>query len=153
MSPFTQWKNAVRLPLWQRGIEGDFRIAASVLLLTLACLPPAAQAAELGRLFFTPQERAELEARGGAQNDERGPRDSITVNGMIQKNGGKRIVWIDGKPQAQPVSPGKSPTSVQVVLPGSVTAVEVKVGQRIELNSVAAPENRKSAVPAPDDDD
>lgn len=107
--------------------------AVFVILLT----SPATHAAELGRLFFTPQERAKFEMLGAAKMDS--PvvqRESLTVNGMIQKSGGKRIFWINGEQQDGMVSPGKAPASVRVTVPGSSEPVELKVGQRIELNPV-----------------
>lgn len=92
-------------------------------------------AAELGRLFFTPQERAQLERQGAVKADAPVQRDSLTVNGMIQKSGGKRIFWINGEKQEAVAAPGKAPASVKVTVPGNSQPVEVKVGQRIELNS------------------
>ncbi|WP_407897288.1 hypothetical protein [Ferrigenium sp. UT5] len=92
-------------------------------------------AAELGRLFFTPQERAQLEIQGAVKSDAPAQRDSLTVNGMIQKNGGKRIFWINGEKQEAVAATGKAPASVKVTVPGNRQPVEVKVGQRIELNA------------------
>ena len=105
--------------------------AAFVFLLT----SPATQSAELGRLFFTPQERAQLERQGALKSAQPAARiDTLTVNGMIQKSGGKRIYWINGEQQDAVASPGQAPASVRVTVPGKPQPVEVKVGQRIELN-------------------
>ena len=95
---------------------------------------PAAQSAELGRLFFTPQERDQLEIQGAVKSDAPVQRDTLTDNGMIQKSGGKRIYWINGEQQDAVASPGQAPASVRVTVPGKPQPVEVKVGQRIELN-------------------
>jgi len=62
--------------------------------------------------------------------------DTLTVNGMIQKSGGKRIYWINGEQQDAVASSGQAPASVRVTVPGKPQPVEVKVGQRVELNPV-----------------
>lgn len=95
-----------------------------------------ANAAELGRLFFTPQERDQLEIQGAVKSDAPVQRDTLTVNGMIQKIGGKRIYWINGEQQDAVASPEKAPASVRVAVPGKPQPVEVKVGQRVEMNPV-----------------
>ena len=96
-----------------------------------------ANAAELGRLFFTPQERAQLERQGALKSAQPAARiDTLTVNGMIQKSGGKRIYWINGEQQDAVASPEKAPASVRVAVPGKPQPVEVKVGQRVEMNPV-----------------
>ncbi len=138
--PATLTPNVGRTSVRQTGFDPQNRspwvwsvFAAFVFLLA----SPAAQSAELGRLFFTPQERAKFEMRGAAMADA--PvvqRDSLTVNGMVQKSGGKRIFWINGEQQDAVTSPEKAPASVRVTVPGSNQPVEVKVGQRIELNPV-----------------
>ena len=94
-------------------------------------------ATELGRLFFTPQERAKFEMQG-AKADTPAQRDTLTVNGMIQKSGGKRIFWINGEQQDAVTSPEKAPASVRVTVPGNSQPVEVNVGQRIELNPASS---------------
>jgi len=96
-----------------------------------------ANAAELGRLFFTPQERAQLERQGALKSVQPAARiDTLTVNGMIQKSGGKRIYWINGEQQDAVASSGQAPASVRVTVPGKPQPVEVKVGQRVEMNPV-----------------
>ena len=115
--------------------EGRNPVGKICLLAFILCASCAGvtNAAELGRLFFTPQERAKLETQG-AKADAPVQRDTLTVNGMIQKSGGKRIFWINGEQQDAVASPEKAPASVKVTVPGNSRPVEVKVGQRIELN-------------------
>lgn len=113
------------------------------LFAVLVSLPisPATHAAELGRLFFTPQEREQLEIQGAVKSAGPVQRDTLTVNGMLQKSGGKRIYWINGEQQTAVASPEKAPPSVRVTVPGNSQPVELKVGQRIELNPAqTAPE-------------
>jgi hypothetical protein len=103
---------------------------------------PATQAAELGRLFFTQNERAQLERQHVLSADEAGNDSrSLIVNGMIQRDGGKRIIWINGKQQTAGPADSRSPASVPVILPGKTESVKVKVGQRLMLDAPeAAPE-------------
>lgn len=99
----------------------------------------AAQSAELGRLFFTQNERAQLERQHVLSADEAGDDSrSLIVNGMIQRNGGKRIIWINGEQQPAGSADSRTPASVPVILPGQTESVEVKVGQRLMLDAPEA---------------
>ncbi len=100
-------------------------------------------AAELGRLFYTPQQRAQLEAQQTTgQSVEGGKRNFIMVNGVIQKQGGNRIVWINGTQQPAAYGNEKSPSTVPVTVPGKSQPVQVKVGQRLLLEAPAPEENQ-----------
>lgn len=108
-------------------------------LLTIALLIVAqtAGAEELGRLFFTPAQRAQLEQgkpQGGASGGSRG---TLTVNGIVQKHGGGRTVWINGVPQDADTSDDRSPESVPVLIPGSKQSVKVKVGEKVPITPSA----------------
>lgn len=106
----------------------------ATLSLTLASLP-AAHSEELGRLFFTPEQRAQLNhgkfQEGDASSDSR----SLTVNGIVQKQGGQRTAWINGVPQPAGKSDERNPASLPVTIPNHAQPVTVKVGQRININS------------------
>jgi len=120
-------------------------------LLTAAA--PIAQASELGRLFYTPEQRAQLEAQkitgatttGGNQN-------YIVVNGVIQKQGGNRIVWLNGEAQT-PVRASNNPASIDVAVPGKTKHVQVKVGQRLILDTPPPSDASSSPAKPADDDD
>jgi hypothetical protein len=110
-------------------------VARYALIISLSLLPQA-HADELGRLFFTPSERKQLEhqhtLKGGNENDNSG-QSVITVNGVIKRSDGSRIVWING--QAQNLSPGRDPNKIPVIVPGKKKPVEVKVGERLYLDT------------------
>jgi len=94
-------------------------------------------AGELGRLFYTPQERAQLEAQQASGATIEGvKRNFIIVNGVIQKQGGNRIVWLNGEAQT-PVRSNNNPASIDVAVPGKSKHVQVKVGQRLMLDTPA----------------
>ncbi len=111
-----------------------------------------AHAAELGRLFYTPQQRAQLESQvTSSDSTDVGPRDSLVVNGVIQRQGGKRTVWVNGQQQPADHGNARSPATVPVTVPGRSGAVRLKVGQRLLLNTAPsnAGEGGDSEQPAP----
>ncbi|TAJ76497.1 MAG: hypothetical protein EPO42_12350 [Gallionellaceae bacterium] len=111
-----------------------------ILLLLMLGLPAHAPAEVLGRLFFSPADRAQLERQKtqlANAADDGSPQSVVTVNGIIQRSDGSRIVWINGKPQK--LGPGAHPGSVSIPLPGKNKSVEVRVGQRIVVDRAARP--------------
>jgi hypothetical protein len=112
--------------------------------LVLTVLPCGAVAQEkIGRLFFTPEQRIRLEQLESKPEGETAViiSDKILVNGIVQRNGGSRVVWINGVPQSQKGTNGIlverdiTPDSVPVKIPGTGNLVRLKVGQSIDLNS------------------
>lgn len=117
-----------------------------LLLCFITSLQPA-QAKELGRLFFTPEQRQLLESgqlRASAANDPTSA--TVVVNGIVQKKGGKRTVWINGIPQAAGPSNEQSPAATPVLVPGKARPVQLKVGQKLMLDQP----NSSSAESAPE---
>lgn len=117
------------------------------LALMLSC---AAGAETLGRLFYTPAQRAQMDYEFAQEVQPGGNGNSLTLNGIVQMHGGKRTAWINGV--AQPVGPGddRSPASQHVRLPGQNRTVRLKVGQRVLLDSAAGPAAADAGTPAPD---
>ncbi len=112
------------------------------LLLSLLGGLNAAQAGELGRLFYTPEQRQQLEYQDASANsNESGPRNYIVVNGIVQKKGGNRTVWINGTAQPTERSDGKNPAVAPVTVPGKSNPMRLKVGQRLLLNAPSEQEN------------
>jgi len=75
------------------------RAAAFVLLLLLA---PGAEAQELGRLFFTPQQRADLDARRKARVPDKPAAAAVAspvtrLDGYVKRSDGPSTVWINGE--------------------------------------------------------
>lgn len=75
------------------------RLAAATLL--CAILPALAQAQELGRLFFTPEQRANLDLRRRARMPDKlaAPLAAPTtrVDGYVKRSTGPSTVWINGE--------------------------------------------------------
>ena len=74
------------------------------LLLLLTCSVPAA---ELGRVFFTPGERARMEGRIPAQ---------ARLQGVVQRTDGARTVWLDGRRYRDVALPSEAEAQVHVRL-------------------------------------
>jgi hypothetical protein len=109
------------------------------LLLALYAPFPSAQAGELGRLFYTPQQRQQLEYQESSNSSADGSsRNSIIVNGVVQKQGGNRTVWINGVPQTAVRGNDQTPASVPVTVPGKSRPIRAKVGQRVLIETPPA---------------
>jgi hypothetical protein len=75
------------------------------IVLALACLafgPPAA-AQEIGRLFFTPEQRQALDARRKARLPDRPSAPMVVspttrLDGYVHRSGGKSTVFVNGEP-------------------------------------------------------
>ena len=126
------------------------RITLLLPALLLAALP-AAQAAELtGRLFFTPDQRAQLDqlrrqkAIASQASDEPVP-ETVTYNGIIRRSDGKTTIWMNNQPMSDAeLRSGQSVTGSvsrdgRIVLQnpqaGSGAKLELKVGQSATLLS------------------
>ena len=149
----------------------------ALLAILILLLPLPARAAEpLGRLFFTPEQRAQLDTlrtkkvAASQVKDEPVP-ENITYSGIVQRSDGKSTVWVnnkalsehdvretgslvgrierDGRILVQPFQGSKAP------------AMRLKVGQSAELlsgqineragsaNAETAPKNTAKPAAAP----
>lgn len=99
----------------------------------------------MGRLFFTPAQRAtldagkELEKPKGAERVIKGPR-SVKLNGVVKRSDGESMVWINGKPVVQGSSVAASvsaadPAAVRVRVKGEDRAADLRVGQTLDTAS------------------
>lgn len=122
--------------------------------LLIRCLPLLALAADaaaagpaLGRLFFTPQERAALEAlrqRSGVPGEGAEATGGVlTLNGFVQRSSGKTTAWINGIPRYESEKPqgvevlgaAAEAGRVPIRLPGSARTVRLKVGQTLDTGT------------------
>ncbi len=126
----------------------------AITALALLVVTSAASAAELGRMFFTPSQRATLDnARkqniraeigndGEQQTTTAAPiPQNVSVNGLIKRSDGKNTVWINNRavtehqPGAVSAAIGKSDNRVQLNVPESGRKLDLKVGQTVEIVS------------------
>lgn len=136
-----------------------------------------AEEAKLGRLFFTPAERAALDtqrklagemANRPVRKDSGAPKAAppkmLTLNGVLRRSDGETTIWVNGQAVHErfrdvDVMPGSiSREAVAVQLPGSGRRVRLKVGQSMDsLTGVVEENYRRSPEPeeaeaAPDSD-
>lgn len=109
--------------------------------LALVVLVPAhaADAPELGRLFFTPEKRATLERQRtlNVQAAQALQGTTLSLDGVVYRSSGKATVWINHQPQTEGesartgvnavISP-KSPGSA-VLAPGEEAPAKLRVGE------------------------
>lgn len=111
------------------------RIVIPSLATALVLLAPAPLAAyeNLGRLFFTPQQRQDLDRRrqANAQESAVTAESRLTVNGRVSRSSGRTTTWINGVPQDD-TRQSRDPT--QVTLPGGEgePSVKLRVGQTLD---------------------
>ncbi len=107
------------------------RLFAGAFLLAVATGQVAAQE-KLGRLFFTEQQRQDLDRRRQANIQETAAavESTVTVNGQVSRSSGRSTTWLNGVPQEnsrRPLDPAR------VTLPGGEGAsVNLKIGQTLD---------------------
>ena len=133
----------------------------------IACLGCGSATAEpLGRLFFTPQERAALDFvrserdriahMAGAPDATKSSRLSYT--GVVQASDGASTVWLNHRPVDGRQAFGPTGRVVQLHADGALTvrlprrsqAVTLKVGQALEPHSGQVVEDYTRHAPQPD---
>jgi len=138
---------------WIPAFAGMTKIFIAIYIFTPFMFTNTAQAGSLGRLFFTPEQRAQLEQnRTRNATAEDGSSSSVlTVNGIVQKKGGARTVWINGVAQSAGNSDERSPEALPVTVPGQSHPVRVKVGQKLILEQPTQQNPPASAPQKPAD--
>ena len=108
------------------------RLFAGAFLLAVATGQVAAQE-KLGRLFFTEQQRQDLDRRRQANIRETTAvvESTVTVKGQVSRSSGRSTTWLNGVPQdnaRRPLDPAR------VTLPGGEGApsVSLKIGQTLD---------------------
>jgi hypothetical protein len=136
-----------------RSGQMTMRLALAAIVLALA-LPAAAADPPLGRLFFTPSQRASLDvarkqrtraavATERTEEDVQPVPQTITYGGMVRRSDGRTTVWLNDRAIDDPKA-ASGPTIIRRVRPdGAVTLevpqssrrVDLKVGQSVEVLS------------------
>jgi hypothetical protein len=125
--------------------------AAAVLAATAQAQPlPAATPAqratgatvELGRLFFTPEERREFDRRRDTKTPEKPPAatdPTLTIDGVVTRSSGKRTVWINGaahndgaQPDGIAIGTSRQTPGRIVVRPSGAPPIPAKVGETVD---------------------
>ena len=129
----------------------------------LALLPGTSVADPVGRLFFTPGQRAAFDMQRntgvapasveGASAPQQQAGGEITLNGIVKRSGGKSTVWVNQVAHGESDSVDGLKTlprqarlpSVPLYVPGLGKTVDLKVGQTLDTGTR---EIRESYQPA-----
>jgi len=137
------------------------RLAAAIVL-TVSF--GSAAAAEYGRLFFTPAQRAALDnlrelslRRPAAATESKEPeqpqQQHMRVDGVLRRSDGKSTVWLNNRAISSDqksslnISLGKNDNRVKITVPQSSQSIELKVGQTVEIMSGAIEEGYARRTP------
>lgn len=124
--------------------------------------------AALGRLFYTPAQRAALDEQRrrpqgavAAEPATAAPAapEYVTLNGIVRRSDGATTVWLNDRQvrgretheglRITPARPTAPPNHVTVRVPQTGQVVDLKVGQQLEVNSGAVKERYRDPQPAP----
>lgn len=137
----------------------------SLLAALMLLMPLVASGADapLGRLFFTPDQRAQLDMLrtkrvvASQTKDEPAP-EVVTYNGIVRRSDGKTTVWVNNEALSEadlrdkPAIAGRVSRDGRIVLqaaqPGPTTKTQLKVGQTAELLSGQVAESYNAAAAA-----
>lgn len=101
--------------------------------------PTIVNAQELGRLFFTPEQREALDARRRARVPDKPAAVPVTespvsrVDGAVQRGGGKSTVWVNGETIPENAQPDSARVTPRGPNPGRVTIPAGEGAQRYDL--------------------
>jgi hypothetical protein len=153
--------------------SGEKRMMRLALFLLGLTLTQAASAAQpVGRLFFTPSERAQLDAMrtqkpspqqaaAAPPQEPRPTSQTITYSGIVRRNDGRSTLWLNNKPVDEKDALSGFAVTGRVRPDGAVTfqnpetgaSINLKVGQRAELQTGRVAESRREKPePAKKDD-
>ena len=117
------------------------RHARCIALLAIALAGPlfAADPAPLGRLFFTPEKRAELDRERslGQRQTQQIESADVSLEGIVRRSSGRNTVWLTGRPHdmVHPrdgilVNVGPDATTARVRI-GDDAPADLRVGESI----------------------
>ena len=109
-------------------------LPALALTLALAAAAQPSAGAEIGRLFFTPQQRQDLDRRRQTNAQESIAvvvESLITVNGHVSRSGGRTTTWINGVPQ-EDTHRSSNPAQLAIQPTEAEPTVSLKIGQTLD---------------------
>jgi hypothetical protein len=99
-------------------------------------------AQELGRLFFTPEQRQALDARRRARVPDRPSAPVVTsptttLDGYVRRGNGKSTVWVNGDPlpESAPEAPRVGPGSATVNVGESGARAALRPGESLDRST------------------
>lgn len=112
-------------------------LPVAIFLALTAGSPPAAAADDLGRLFFTPEQRKALDARRKARMPDKPAAaiasPTVRLDGYVKRSGGKSTVWVNGEPVESPARlPESSEAPVTVSTGDGARPARLKPGETLD---------------------
>jgi hypothetical protein len=108
-------------------------------LLLLGCFfSETSIAQDLGRLFFTPEQRSALDARRKARVPDKpaaaavAASPTVRLDGYVKRPGARSTVWVNGESVEDRPPAGGSDSRVGVSVGESRTRVELKPGETLD---------------------
>ena len=126
---------------------GRARLLCAFALVTLLCPTAGAEetSEQLGRLFFTPERRQNLDRlrQLNIQEQQEIPEDTaLTINGVVTRSSGKRTVWINGVTQNEndmagsvSVTPNRRDPAKVTVHVSDTPVAKAKVGETVNRDT------------------
>ncbi len=122
-------------------MKSPARMISALLAWALLAAASAANAEELGRLFFTPERRATLDRQRSLNIQEARTLqgNTMSLDGVVYRSGGKATVWINNQAQAAGDSSrtgvsatvsAKTPGSA-LLAPGEEAPAQLRVGETV----------------------
>ncbi|MGA8006882.1 MAG: hypothetical protein WCA17_12350 [Burkholderiales bacterium] len=121
------------------------RTLSALVGVMLATASAAAAAQELGRLFFTPEQRAELDARRNSRVPDRPAAaliesPSTTLDGYVKRSDGKSTVFLNGEAvtegadakRAQVIPSHDDPSRAAIEVGEGGRRIPLKVGESLD---------------------
>lgn len=134
-------------------------MARRIFLLMIAfllCHTACAGAEPLGRLFFSPDERALLDqVRNNTFRSAAASTEQITLNGIVRRSSGKTTAWINQLPQNENETPqgvavqGQTSKPSALLLLPSGKQVQLKAGQTFDTTKGKIREGYEDATAPP----
>ena len=115
-----------------------YMLSASIALLVFATGPETVCAQQqlpaIERLFFTPQQRADMDRRRIANIPDTPTAEGNTVmlNGYVRRSGGSNTTWINGQPQSGHGAPRVEGNRVIISTDNAGSSTPLKVGQSLD---------------------
>lgn len=115
------------------------------LLLPATCPSAVAEEQALGRLFFTPERRQQLDRQRemNVLDQQPIPADpTLTIDGVVTRSSGRRTAWVNGQPQHEDdlwsgltVTPRHGEPGKVLLDISDAPAARARVGQTVNRNS------------------
>ena len=97
---------------------------------------------ELGRLFFTPEQRREFDRQRDTKTEDKplaASAPTLTIDGIVTRSSGKRTVWINGaahndgaQPDGIAIGTNRRTPGQVVVRPSGAPPIPAKVGETVD---------------------